>query len=530
MGRIRRMFRQFYQMHRWRLVIFVFICFGGVAFEYYYPQITQQLLDAALKRDSASFWKVFWLECAATLLFIPIMAILEYANNWVDNRAESSQRELLFRDVLRMGFHRLKRNSVGGFLQLTKEDASEVKTLAASSWVFLVAKAGQLAAVLYFLFRADWVLALLILIFSPLYFVSLSAATPMLTKRQSELIAEKEASSNFADSCMQGAEAIRSENAEGFFGKIAALRLKKLLHASDRQAKGELVYETVLSTGLMNVFVSGVIVFAFWRVFQGKMSAGTAHAVNIYFSQLLMCFVSVSNFLMKYNQRQVSLARIEHFHNDADIRDGGTKETLPPFETLSLTGLDFYYEESCIFKNASLKIQKGDKIFIEGANGSGKSTLGRLICMLEQPDSGEFFYNDIPYRDIQPAALRSQLRYIQASPFLIEGSLEDNFFGLALPKEQLFALPDKEIEKDGANLSSGQKKQLQLERCLAADASVYILDEPLNFVDVQAKANIIDIIKNRFQDKTMLIISHDTSLKDMCKRHFIIEGHSIIEK
>lgn len=70
--------------------------------------------------------------------------------------------------------------------------------------------------------------------------------------------------------------------------------------------------------------------------------------------------------------------------------------------------------------------------------------------------------------DLSPRRIRERIVLAGADPFFIEGSLEDNFFGHPRPKDDgLGALADRAVLKDGDNLSSGQKKRLQLQRCFA---------------------------------------------------------------
>ena len=146
---------------------------------------------------------------------------------------------------------------------------------------------------------------------------------------------------------------------------------------------------------------------------------------------------------------------------------------------------------------------------ISGENGSGKSTLARILVGLLPISGGKITYNGRDYAGLDVGSLRQHVVLVPSDAFLIGGSLEENFWGRTPTGPVPSFLSGRNFKAGGANLSSGQKKQLQLCRCLGAEGDVYILDEPFNFVDQEAKAQLWALILQVFQDKTLLVISHD---------------------
>lgn len=78
------------------------------------------------------------------------------------------------------------------------------------------------------------------------------------------------------------------------------------------------------------------------------------------------------------------------------------------------------------------------------------------------------------------------------------------------------SLRSLQVQKGGANLSSGQKKRIQFARYLSADT--YILDEPFQYMDRQAAANLWREILSLLKGKTLIVISHDTLPVPDCDR------------
>ena len=81
----------------------------------------------------------------------------------------------------------------------------------------------------------------------------------------------------------------------------------------------------------------------------------------------------------------------------------------------------------------------------------------------------------------------------------------------------------------GQNLSSGERKLIQIIRGFIKDADVYILDEPLNFVDKEYKDLIISSIDKFYKDKMLLIISHDDSIFSICNKKYKISDKKLIQ-
>lgn len=73
------------------------------------------------------------------------------------------------------------------------------------------------------------------------------------------------------------------------------------------------------------------------------------------------------------------------------------------------------------------------------------------------------------------------------------------------------------------NLSSGEQKIIQILRGLFLDGDVYILDEPVNYVDKRYKQILIDFIKNHLTSKSVIIISHDEDVFSCCNKVYKLD-------
>ena len=171
--------------------------------------------------------------------------------------------------------------------------------------------------------------------------------------------------------------------------------------------------------------------------------------------------------------------------------------------------MSFSYENSEFgLKNINMKIPKGKKIAIVGENGGGKTTLTKLLLRLYDPDAGSILINGKPLKE---AALR-QYR---------------NNVGIAFQEFPLYSLPLKDnlsvydtadneamseiFKENGIMLSGGEKQKLAVARLMTKSFGLLIFDEPTSALDPVAEASLNQMIFDKANTSTTILISHRLS-------------------
>ena len=189
--------------------------------------------------------------------------------------------------------------------------------------------------------------------------------------------------------------------------------------------------------------------------------------------------------------------------------------------------------------DCSMKVEAGKVIGLIGANGAGKSTAIKLILGLCRADEGSIRVFDHESKEL-PETLRQEIGVSLAeSGFSGELTVNDVKHILKkmyptfekekfLQKCQHFQIPmDKQLKE----FSTGMKRKLHLLLAISHEAKLLILDEPTAGMDVIARTEILDILREYMEteDRAVLISSHISSdLEGFCDEIYMIDRGKII--
>lgn len=173
--------------------------------------------------------------------------------------------------------------------------------------------------------------------------------------------------------------------------------------------------------------------------------------------------------------------------------------------------LSKYYDDYCVFNDASMTIERGEKVAFVGRNGEGKSTMIKAL-MKEIPFNGtlEIGHNvQIGYfAQNQASLLDESLTIFETIDQAAEGDVRLKIRDIL----GAFMFGGEESSKKVKVLSGGEKTRLAMIKLLLQPVNLLILDEPTNHLDMKTK----DIIKEALKDfdGTLIVVSHDRDFLD----------------
>ena len=180
-----------------------------------------------------------------------------------------------------------------------------------------------------------------------------------------------------------------------------------------------------------------------------------------------------------------------------------------------------------VLRDIDLHIAAGEKVCIIGPSGSGKSTLLRCMNLLEQPEEGEIWFDNVELtaKSTDINAVRKDmgmvfqhfnlfphmtvLENITLAPIRVKKIPQDQAEAKAMELLERIGLADK-ANAYPATLSGGQKQRIAIIRALAMGPNVMLFDEPTSALDPEMVGEVLSLIGSLAKTgMTMVIVTHE---------------------
>ncbi|MBS6310770.1 MAG: amino acid ABC transporter ATP-binding protein [Firmicutes bacterium] len=199
--------------------------------------------------------------------------------------------------------------------------------------------------------------------------------------------------------------------------------------------------------------------------------------------------------------------------------------------------------------DCSLDIAQGEVVAIIGPSGSGKSTLLRSLNLLEEPTSGQIFFDGVNLADksvdinlhrqkmgmvFQHFNLfphKTVLQNITMAPLALKKKSPEEAQKQAMELLERIGLADKANEYPNM-LSGGQKQRIAIVRALAMDPEVMLFDEPTSALDPEMVGEVLDLMRSLAKEgMTMAVVTHEMGFaREVADRVVFMAEGKILEE
>jgi arginine/lysine/histidine transport system ATP-binding protein len=202
-----------------------------------------------------------------------------------------------------------------------------------------------------------------------------------------------------------------------------------------------------------------------------------------------------------------------------------------------------------VLKGINQEIEKGEKVVIVGPSGSGKSTFLRCLNLLEQPTSGEIWFEgqqiNTPKCDIDLLRRKMGMVFqhfnlfphltvrqnITLAPVTLKLKSQADADRQAIQLLERVGLADKADAYPG-QLSGGQKQRIAIVRALAMEPDVMLFDEPTSALDPEMVGEVLQVMKELADDgMTMVVVTHEMGFaREVATRVLFMADGQILEE
>jgi len=233
---------------------------------------------------------------------------------------------------------------------------------------------------------------------------------------------------------------------------------------------------------------------------------------------------------------------------DTDTVTSTDKEMDISFDReIQLKGVSYWYDNFDVFKNQDIRIPKGSMVGLKGISGAGKSTMLNILSGLLMPSEGQILIDERALSEKDINSWQKHVGLIRQDIFLFPGTIRENIlFGANHDENRLLEIIemaaltnwigelksglDTPVGELGSMISGGQKQRIGLARMLYKQADVLLFDEVTKELDSATKASILLTIDGLKQQKTMIIVSHDSDVLCKCDLVYQFENGKITKE
>jgi len=224
-------------------------------------------------------------------------------------------------------------------------------------------------------------------------------------------------------------------------------------------------------------------------------------------------------------------------------------EAAPADPVIRLVGLHKWFGHLHVLKGIDMAVRAKEVVCVIGPSGSGKSTLLRCINVLEEPTSGEVWFEGRDITDVRVDLnkIRTKIGIVfqQFNLFPHKTALQNVTLALEkvlkMPKDEAREIAERELAHVGlrlkadsypGQLSGGQQQRVAIARALAMAPKVMLFDEVTSALDPELVKEVLDVMKRLASEgMTMIVVTHEMGFaREVGNRMIFMDEGIVVEE
>ena len=465
------------------------------------------------------------------------------------NISETLRNELFIK-LQRLPIRYFDSKPTGEIMSRFTNDIDNIDMMISNSLVTLFSGLVTLIGTIYFMFATNWTLALITILFTPLFtFGGLAigkASRKYYTRQQAALGAVN----GYMEETVTGQKVVKIFNHED-----ECVDEFNLLNNDMRDTQfkaqfwggvmGPIMGNSSQICYAVTIGIGGIMIVL------GRLSIGALTVFANYSRHFSMPINQISSQMTTLFAALAGAERVfDVMDTEPESPDPEGASAMPDMKGyVIMDDVSFgYVPEKIVLHNISLYAKPGQKIAFVGSTGAGKTTVTNLLNRFYDIEQGTITIDGVPLKESQRDVLRQNIALVLQDTHLFTGTVMENIrYGrLDATDEEVIAaaktasahsfimkLSDgyqTHLDGDGANLSQGQRQLLNIARAALSKAPILVLDEATSSVDTRTERHIEKGMDHLMQNRTTFVIAHRLSTVRNSNAIMVLEHGHIIER
>lgn len=307
---------------------------------------------------------------------------------------------------------------------------------------------------------------------------------------------------------------------------------------------------TTVTSFLVQLNTVALVIMGTYLIIDNELTMGGLIATIIISSRAISPMGQVSSLLSTFQHTKTTYEALNDIMNLPVEHPQGKKfVTRPEYKgKIDFRNVNFTYPNADkeTLSNISFSVEPGEKVAIIGKIGSGKTTIQKLLVSLYHPSEGSILIDNIDIKQLDPSELRKNIAYVSQDVLLFDGTVKENIVYRTpnIDDEKILEAAkisgvldfvnkhpkgfDMPVGERGSFLSGGQKQAIAIARSILLPYPIVLFDEPTSSMDTSSENRFINSIRNYQQNKTVILVTHKTSLLRLVDRIIVVEDGQIV--
>ncbi len=348
---------------------------------------------------------------------------------------------------------------------------------------------------------------------------------------------------------IQGINAVKSYNGEGWFSKVVSVVYHLYLQSSYQLGiiSSKLIFWITMSSSAWMTLIISIGVYQVWLE---QMLLGEMMAIVTIAGTLGTSLIGISMVPVQFHEARIAFNRMFEFaasqpeYIPNNVNNRSEKDPGMDF-SLSMEGVSFRFPgKRLLLSKLTLSVQRGQTIALFGEVGCGKSTLLDILMRFQIAEEGMIKINNTDWSSALTPLWREKVAIVPQHVRLFNATLLENiameespdpekvvrfchdfgFHPYIMELQQGYATI---VNENSTNLSGGQRQLIALARALYKKPQLLLLDEATAAMDRKTEHFVIKLLKELKERLAIIMVTHRADLASMADTVYVIENKTI---